>query len=71
VRPHLAKQVRGCPHPAHPERGVVDSMREPHGRAGPWRRFLAVRAAIDPAGGFLHPLLRASIKGAANSPLTE
>lgn len=71
VRPHLAKQARGFPHPAHPERGMVDYMREQYVRAGTWHRFLAVRAAVDPDGVFLNPFLREWIEGAASSTSTE
>jgi FAD/FMN-containing dehydrogenase len=58
VRCHLAKPCHGFPHPAYPEGGMADYLRDRYIAAGTWHRFLAVREAVDPDGIFLNEFLR-------------
>lgn len=59
VRCHHAKPFHQVAHPGFPEGGMGAYLRAQYEAAGTWRRFLAVRRAVDPDGVFLNDYLRA------------
>src|SRR5204863_133676 len=55
---HIAKPCHAFPHPRYPVGGTAAYLRAQYEAAGTWRRFLAVREAVDPDGVFLNGYLR-------------